>query len=320
MKKYFLLYLGFICFMSPLSWSMDDDQYGDEFGQGEDEISGMSGQNMMQNGMMPQQQSNMMYQNNMMANQRMMQNGMQNGMLMQQQSGMMFPNGTMNNQMYSQGRDEQEDETSKTEYVQSLVNNILQVKNKQRDQSFQKTKNGGTVIDRNLKNKLLKLQKDLDEISRSLRGVPQSEESTAKKSSKKSKSSVSSANDEFFEESEEISKRTKSSKKSKFAKSKTFSRKRNRRGKKLKFNGSRSFYTVKRLTPENAVKYVPKFYSAGSYSSESRKNYRSKVPVRNMSYKIKNWGTGEVFPIESYYNKNSYFSVKSKCDKGCGAQ
>ena len=324
MKKYSLLCIGLFFFISPLSWSMDYDQDEGEYDQSNDENLDESMQDTMQNDMVMQQQPNTMYQNNMMMNQGMMQNSMQmpmqdtmqNSMIMQQQPNATFSNDMMANQMYAPEGVQQEDETSKKEYVQSLVNNILQVNNRQRNQSSQnKTKNGGIVIDRNLKNKLFKLQKDLDEISRSLNGISKAKEATNEKSSTKFKSRSSLAEKKSSERAKFTSNKAKLSKKSKSAKSRIYRGKRTLNKKYSKFNRQKSFYTVKQLTPKNAIKYMPRFYYSG-YNRAG--NYQSDVQIRNMSYKIKNWGTGEVTSTESYYRPKSYFSDKSKCTNGCG--
>lgn len=357
MKKYLLLYISLFFFVSPPSWSMDYDQEEGEYDQNDDAM--LTQNNMTQNNMM-MQQSNMMPQNGMMMNQGMMQMPtqmpMHNNMMMQRQ-GMLSPNGMMmnqnnfmpmqNNMMMQQPgmmmnqiedpeRREQEDESSKREYVQSLVHNILKVGNRRRNRVFQNEK-GGTVIDRNLKNKLFKLQKDLNEISRSLDGISEvndssdeaesskkSRSSAKTESSKKSKSSSKSKEKKSSVKSKATSKKTKSSKKSGSSKHKIYSKKRKHfygRSKKLsKFNRPKSFYTVKQLTPRNAVKYVPKFYSSGY--SEVRSNQQV-VPAKAVSYKVKNWGTGEIIPVETYYyqnSQNSYFSNKSECESGCKAQ
>lgn len=352
MKKYFLLYLGLLLLVSPPSWSMDYDQDEDEYDQSDDE-------NMqMQNGVI-QQQQNMMYQNNMMMNQGMMPDEMQQNGMMIQQPVMMIQDGMVNDQMgYSEeGLD---DEESKRQYVQSLVNDVLQIRNEQQSQTTGKTKNGGTVIDKNLKNKILKLQKDLDEISLGLKGISISDESESGKSTKKSKDL--SEKDEFSNKSASKRKK-KSSRKSEVTNSKERGERGNgkskgklskfyisKRGYKIKTlstsgkakrfakksknpNWAGNFHTVKQLTRENARRFVPEHRFSKNYSSGSVKvkKYKSSVPVK---YKVKILGTGEIIPVDAYYKKDisrsseksnsqknsTYFSDKSKCDNGCGAQ
>lgn len=348
MKKYFLLYLGSLLLVSSPSCSMSygqDEYEGDdedtliqnEDGYNQNDDENMSMQNGMQNGMMIQQPG-MMLPNGMM-NQGMLPNGM-----LMQQPGTILPDGTMNGQMYPPEGQSQNDD----EYVQSLVNNILQMKNEQQNQSLNKTKNGGVVVSKNLKNKILKLQKDLDEISLGLRGISKYNDTAEEKSSKKSRSSDKSA-----------SKGKKSSKKSMHARSKTYIKKKwwNRKGKFSKFNTLKRGYkintllspkkaqkfsnsnwmgglhTVKQLTRENAKKFMPEHRFSKSYSSGNNKvkKYESSVPVK---YKVKILGTGEAIPVDVYYQKNTsysskksnsqknsnYFSDKSKCDNGCGSQ
>ena len=350
MKKYLLLYISLSFFISPLAWSMaEEDDY--ESGSDQDE-----GSEPMQNGMQ-NMQPNMAFQNGgMMTNQGMMQqpgmlppNGMMmnqnnfmpmpNNMMMQQpgmmpQNGIMPQNGMMNqgmmpqnrmmtNQMNDPERLRQDDETSKKEYVRSLVQNILKVDNRRRNRDFQDGK-GETVTDRNLKNKLFKLQKDLNKISRNLDGITDEEETFAGGSSKKSKSKTSAktkSSKKSTTASKSSSTKTKSSRKSRSSKYKKYRRK-NRtysRSKKFsKFNRPKSFYTVKQLTPQNAVKYVPRYYYSGYTATV---NEQQAASAKAISYKVKNWGTGEVVPEEAYYYKNfqnSYFSNKSKCENGCG--
>ncbi len=317
MKRCSLLCISLLIFANPLSWSMEYDQYEDEYDQAEDESN-------TNDTMMMQQAPDMMSSNGMMMNQGMLQNSMpmqntmqQDTMMMQQMPGMMSSNGMMMNQMHSPEIRGQEDETSKKEYVQSLVNNILQVNNRQQKKASQSTK-GGSVIDRNLKNKIFKLQKDLDEISRSLSGISQSGELTIEEeSSKRSKSSkeIKTSGKKKSSDKSTVSKKGESSGKLKSRKSSVYNRKR-RRGRNRKIfrsNYAKNFYTVKQLTPKNAVRYVPKYYSS---VYDKAKNFQQPT----ISYKIKNWGTGEVISSESYYSPNSYFSNKAKCDKGCGAQ
>ena len=301
MKKCLLLYISLFFCVSPLSWSMDYNQDEDGYGQNDDSMS-------MQNGMM---------QNNMMM----------------QQPGMMPQNGMMMNQMEDPTRMEQEDETSKREYVQSLVQNILKVDNRRQNGDFQNG-NGGTAISRDLKNKLLKLQKALNAVSRSLDGISEIGEASAKGSSNKSKSSALSTKSKSSEgskstsgKSKSASKKTKSPGKSRASKYKTRGKKWNhaygRNTKSSNFSRPKSFYTVKQLTPRNAVKYVPRFYSSGYAKYGTAADDQQVAPVKAISYKVKNWGTGEITPEEAYYYKNSqnsYFSNKSKCDNGCGAQ
>lgn len=343
MKKYFLLYLGSLLLVSLPSWSVDYDQDEDEYEQSDDEGT------PIQNSMMLQQQPNMMYQNNMMMNQGMFPND-----AMMQQPGMILPDGTMNNQVYQNG--DEYAHMDNDEYVQSLVNNILQMENEQQNQALNKTKNGEIVVSKNLKNKILKWQKELDEISLGLKGSSTSDESTKKKSK------GSSEKDKLSDKS--TSKGKKSSKKSEIAKSKSRNKKRNSNGiykiktlstsrkarrfaKKIsKFNRSESLHTVKQVTLENAKRFVPEHRFSNSYSlGQSKvKNYKSSVPAK---HKVKILGTGEVIPAEVYYQKNNshfsdksnsqkglsdslnkpnfqknstYFSDKSKCDNGCGAQ
>lgn len=341
MKKCLLLYISLFFFASPLSWSMEYNQDEDGYGQNEDSMSMENG--MMQNNMM-MQQPNMMPQNGMMMNQGMMQMPpqmpMQNGMMqnnmmqdnmMMQQPGMMPQNGMMMNQMDDPERAMQEDETSKREYVQSLVQNILKVDNRRQNRGGQ---NGGTVINRDLKNKLLKLQKILNEISRSLDGISVADETSAKGSSKKSKSSASSAKSKSSEGSKSTSGKSKSASKNAKSSRKSGSSRYKKRGKKWsrahgrnaeysKYSRPKSFYTVKQLTPRNAIKYVPKFYSSGYAGYGTAANDQQVAPAKATSYKVKNWGTGEITPEETYYYKNSqnsYFLNKSKCENGCGAQ
>ena len=346
MKKYFLLYLGSLLLVNSPSWSMNEDGYDENYAEdtsiqdedGYDRNGDMSMQNGMQNGMMIQQ-PDMMLPNGMM-NQGMFPNG-----AMMQQSGMVLPDGTMNSQAYQNG--DEYAHTDNDEYVRSLVNNILQMKNEQQNQVLNKTKSGGIVVSKNLKNKILKLQKELDEISLSLKGISTSDDATEEKSLQKSKSSDKSA-----------SKGKKSSKKSMYAKSKSYIKKLwNRKGKFSKFSTSKgeykiktllsskkaqkfsnfnwmgSLHTVKQLTRENAKKFVPEHRFSRSYSSGQSKvkKYKSSVPVK---YKVKILGTGEIIPIDVYYQKNTsyspeksnsqknsnYFSDKSKCDNGCGVQ
>ena len=372
MKKYFWLYLGSLLLVSLPSWSMDYDQDEGEYDQNGDEGT------LIQNDMMMQQQPNMMYQNNMIMNQGMLPNAMQmqNGMLqdgmMMQQPGMMSTDGMMYDQMNTSG-EELNDETSKREYVQSLVNDILQIRNEQQNQaSLRKTKNGGTVLDRSLKNKLFKLQKDLDEIDpnsdaispelrknldeiiRGLSGISLSEESTTKKS----KSSDSSARGKSSDKTKSTSKKSKSakskgysknSKKSKSTKSKTHGKMQNRKMRVLKLNGAKGFHTVKPLNYKNAKKFIPKYRFSRGYplGNGEVKKYRSTIPSKKTSYKIKIYGTGKTIPAEVYYQKNpsysseksnsqkgssnslnkpnsqqnsTYFSDKSNCDNGCGTR
>lgn len=351
MKKYLLLYISLSFFISPLAWSMaGEDDYGSESDQ-DGNFDQDEGSEPMQNGML-NMQPDMAFQNGgMMMNQGMMQqpgmlpqNGMMmnqnnsmsmpNNMMMQQpgmlsQNGMMPQNGMMNQGMMPQNRmmnqmDNpenlwQDDETSKKEYVQSLVQKLLNVGGKRKNRDFQDGEDY-----RDLKNKFFKLQKDLNEISRSLNGIADEEESFAGGSSKKSKSSVSAktkSSKKSTTASKSSSTKAKSSRKSRSSKYKKYrsrSRTYSRNKKFSKFNRPKSFYTVKQLTPQNAVKYVPKYYYSGYNATV---NEQQAVPTKAISYKVKNWGTGEVVPEETYYYKNfqnSYFSNKSKCENSCG--
>ncbi len=346
MKKYFLLYLGSLLLVNSPSWSMSEDGYDENDAEdtsiqdedGYDRNGDMSMQNGVQNGMMIRQPGAMLPDGTM--NQGMFPNG-----AMMQQSGMVLPDGTMNSQAYQNG--DEYAHTDNDEYVRSLVNNILQMKNEQQNQVLNKTKNGGIVVSKNLKNKILRLQKELDEISLSLKGISTSDDTAKEKSLQKSKSSDKS-----------VSKGKKSSKKSIYAKSKSYIKKLwNRKDKFLKFSTSKgeykiktllsskkaqkfsnfnwmgSLHTVKQLTRKNAKKFVPEHRFSRNYSSGQSKvkKYKSSAPVK---YKVKILGTGEIIPIDVYYQKNTsyspeksnspknsnYFSDKSKCDNGCGVQ
>lgn len=349
MKKYFLLYLGLILFVNSPSWSMDYDQDEDEYDQNDDENTSIQNYDQQSNVINP----NNMINPGMMPNSMQMPNGMlQNGMLIQQ-PGTIFPDDTMNGQAYQNG--DESAHMDNDEYVQSLVNNILQMKDERQNQALNKTKNGGIVVSKNLKNKILRLQKDLDEISLSLKGISTFDDTAEEKSAKKSKSLRSSAKSKS---SGSASKGKKSSKKSTYAKSKSYIEKwGNRKGKFSKFSTSKgeykiktllspkkapkfsnfnwmgSLHTVKQLTRENAKKFMPEHRFSKSYSSGNSKvkKYKSNVPVK---YKVKILGTGEIIPIDVYYQKNTsysseksnsqknsnYFSDKSQCDNGCGAQ
>ncbi len=324
MKKYLLLYFSLFFCMSPLAEAMDDDQDENEYDQSEDENDSSSMQNnmMYQNNAM-MQQPNMMYQNNAMMQQP---NMMYQNNAMMRQPNMMYQNNAMMQQPNGmRNRRNQEDyETSKTEYVRSLVDGILRVNHNRQDVSSAITKNERAVVDRDLKNKLLKLQKHVDELSQGLDENSQTDEadSVNEQSSKKSKTlkkaqKTQSSKKEKSLKKSRLSKRKKSSKRFKSSKLGRYHKK-NPSKKISKFNRQRSFYTVKQLTPRNAIKYVPQYYSSQYNNSDYYQNFS---PVKATTYQVKNWGTGEITSAEFYYLNSSqkpYFSDKSKCVSGCG--
>jgi ElaB/YqjD/DUF883 family membrane-anchored ribosome-binding protein len=305
MKKCLLFYLGLFFSVSQLSLAMDYDQdeseYGDNFGNGysAEGIQQNSYNGFVQNSNGMQMQS-VIPQNTMQNNGMLMQPGFvtQNGMQMQsvmpqntiQNNGMTMQSGFMpqnmrqiNNPMRV-NRNNSLDNVTKQEHVQSLVNNILRVNGNVNSGTYGTiAKNNGIVINKNLKNKLLRLQKDLEEINKNLNNILQNE---SKDSSKKKKS-------------------TRASKKS--------AKRRNRRKKASTFCDQRNFYTVKQLTPQNARKYIP---NSSNYSGRARKDdlYQSGI------YRMKSWGTGIAVPSTPSYSDRSYFSNKSDCSNGCKSE
>ena len=303
MKKYLLLYLSLFFGVSQLSLAMDYDsdegEYDNGYGNGN---SAMEGQQVPYNGFVQNNNAMPMQpgfapQGGMQNNGMIMQPGFtpQNGMALNNQvQGMEINNNSMiqpgfmpqnmmqiNNQM-GMNRNNSLNGITKQEHVQSLVNNILKINGRTNVGSLESTtKNGKIGINNDLKNKLLRLQKDLEEINKSLNGILQSE---SKKSSKKKKS-------------------IKASKKS--------VKRRNYKKKKISsFNKQKDFYTVKQPTPQNARKYMPSSskYTGRAYVAD---------PYESGVYKMKSWGTGKPSSPTPYYPSKYYFTNKSDCINGC---
>ena len=323
MKKYLLFYFGLFFSVSQFSLAMDydqdeneyDDSYGNEYSAGGIQQNSYNG--LMQNNNEMLMQPEFIPQNGMQNNGMAMQprfvsqNGMQNNEMAMQpgfvpQNGMMLNNtiqgiGLNNSSMVQPrfvpqnmrqinnpmeaNRNNSSNNITKQEHVQSLVNNVLKIKGNINDGSYGNTaKNNGIVINKNLKNKLLRLQKDLEEINKNLDNILKNE---SKQSSKKKKS-----------------------KSAKSSSSKKSAKRRNLKKKASTFNKQRNFYTVKQLTPQNARKYVP---NSSNYSGNGHKSDLYKYGI----YKMKSWGTGTAVPSAPSYTNRSYFSNKSDCLNGC---
>ncbi len=231
-------------------------------------------------------QSGFVPQNQMMLNNQIQRIGMNNESMMQ--SGFVPQNAGQINNKIGVNKSNLLDSTTKQEHVQSLVNNILRINGNTNNGAYGNiAKNGGAVISKSLKNKLLRLQKDLEEINKSLNGVLQNK---VKNSSKNKKSNPMKA-----------------------AASKKPVKRRNRKSKTSRCNKYRDFYTVKQLTSQNSRKYVP------NSSNFSGNVYRAS-PYESGVYKMKSWGTGTASSSASYYPGRSYFSNKSDCTDRCGSE
>lgn len=302
MKKCLLFYLGLFFGVSQLSLAMDydqdeseyDDNYENEYSDGGIQQNSYNGfapngngmlmqpvipQNAMQNNGMAMQPG-FVPQNGIQMQSVIPQNTMQNNGITMQPGFMPQNMGQINNPM-GVNRNNSLNNITKQEHIQSLVNNVLRVNGNVNSGSYGSVaKNNGIVINKNLKNQLLRLQKDLEDINKSLNNILQNK---SKESSNKKESA-------------------KASKKS--------AKRRNRRKKASKFNKLRDFYTVKQLTPQNARKYIP---NSSNYSGNARRDdlYQSGI------YKMKSWGTGTSVSSTPYYSNKSYFSNKSSCSSGC---
>jgi len=308
MKKYLLLYISLFFGVGQLSLAMDYDQdegeYNGNYGNGNfvEGVQQTPYNGFMQNNNAMPVRPGFISQNGMQNNEMAMQSGFvpQNGMMFNNQiQGVGLNNGSMVQTNFipqnrgrtlnqtRMNRNNYQDNITKQEHVQSLVNNILKINGKTNNGSSENiTKNGGIVINKNLKNKLLRLQKDLEEINKSLNNVLQNE---SKKSLKNKKS-----------------------KSVKASKSKKSARRRNHRKKTSTFNEQKRFYTVKQLTPQSR-KYIP---SSSNYSS----NEHGSDPYKSGIYKMKSWGTGKASSSTPYYPSKSYFSNKSNCVNGCESE
>lgn len=304
MKKYLLLYLGLFFGVSQLSLAMDYDldesEYDNGYGSNNSIVEGQQApyNGFVQNNNAMPMQPGFTPQGGMQNTGMIMQPGFtpQNGMALNNQAqGMELNNSSMIqpsfmpqnmgriNTPMGMNRNNSLNSITKQEHVQSLVNNILKINGRTNAGSPESaTKNGRIGINNDLKNKLLRLQKDLEEINKSLNGILQSE---SKRPSKKKKS-----------------KSIKASKKS--------AKRRNYKKKISSFNRQKDFYTVKQPTPKNARKYIPSSskYIGRAYEAD---------PYESGVYRMKSWGTGNHSSPTPYYPSKYYFTNKSDCINGC---
>ncbi len=285
-----------------------------------------------QNGMMPNYQDPNGLQNNMMGNYQD-PNGLQNGML-------------MNNQLNSYDSYDPSSEATKA-HIRSIVNSILGINvdgsnnpdekdskavlNKSLQDKLEKlreymgeiiqeskesinnltqaqTNCEDSFLDKEVKNAIIKMQERVNgvlqskiqrylrEMIQSLNGIPLVKKSYVSKTSAPKKFAKAKPSPKKSRWKERPKKRSVSYHK-----------------KYSKPSYQKGYYTVKRFTPENDVKYVPKPFSS-SYTPVSATPASSE---KAGGYVIKNWGSQKPTTSKpTTPSPNKYFSKKSDCNCG----